>query len=106
MRQSPQERRLAEAVAALAATIAEIISERLRETRPPEPQRVVAQGPDPFITVTEVMERVGVSRRTLYTWMQQGYVPYIRIGRSVGFDWKLVSERLKARFGQGPGLSL
>ena len=48
--------------------------------------------------MTELMERVGVSRRTLYTWMRKGYVPYIRVGRSVRFDWKLVSERLGARF--------
>jgi excisionase family DNA binding protein len=106
MRQSPQERRLAEGVAALAATITEIINERLQEMRPPVTERVVEQGPDPFITTTELMERVGVSRRTLYDWMRKGYVPYIRIGRSVRFDWKLVSERLKARFGKGPGLSL
>ena len=47
-----------------------------------------------------------VSRRTIYTWMQKGYVPYIRVGRSLRFDWKLVSERLSARFGRGPGLLL
>lgn len=38
--------------------------------------------------------------------MQKGYVPYIRVGRSLRFDWKLVSERLSARFGRGPGLLL
>ena len=30
----------------------------------------------------------------------------IRVGRSLRFDWKLVNERLSARFGQGLGLSL
>ena len=109
MRQNPQDRRLAEAVAGLAATITEIINERLREhsaaattTAPAVAERTA----EPFITMGELLERVRVSRRTMYAWMQKGYVPYIRVGRSLRFDWKLVNERLSARFGQGPGLSL
>ena len=108
MRQSPQDKRLAEAVAALAATITEVINERVREelaaataTTP----GVVERTAEPFITMAELLERVRVSRRTMYSWMQKGYVPYIRVGRSVRFDWKLVNERLSARFGRGPGLS-
>jgi excisionase family DNA binding protein len=109
MRQNPQERRLAEAVAALAATITEVINERLRElsaAATETPPAVVERAAEPFITMAELLERVRVSRRTMYVWMQKGYVPYIRVGRSLRFDWKLVNERLSARFGRGPGLSL
>src|ERR1039458_2497154 len=109
MRQNPQERRLAEAVVGLAAAITEIINERLREqsaaattTAPAVAERTA----EPFITMGELLERVRVSRRTMYAWMQKGYMPYIRVGRSLRFDWKLVNERLSARFGQRPGLSL
>ncbi len=100
---------MAEAVAALAATITEIINERLRElsaAATETPPAVVERAAEPFITMAELVERVRVSRRTMYAWMQKGYVPYIRVGRSLRFDWKLVNERLSARFGQGPGLSL
>jgi excisionase family DNA binding protein len=90
---------LAEAVAALAATITEIINGR-------RPETVVERAAEPFVTMAQLMERLRVSRRTIYTWMQKGYVPYIRVGRSLRFDWKLVSERLSARFGRGPGLLL
>jgi excisionase family DNA binding protein len=96
---------LAEAVAALAATITEIINERLREqSAVATPPAVVERAAEPFITMAELLERVRVSRRTMYSWMHKGYVPYIRVGRSVRFDWKLVNERLSARFGQGPGV--
>jgi len=100
---------LAEAVAALAATITEIVNERVREQSAAATAAVPAQvepAAEPFITMAELLERVRVSRRTMYDWMQKGYVPYIRVGRSVRFDWKLVNERLSARFGRGPGLSL
>ena len=99
---------MAEAVAALAATITELINDRLREqsaaTTAAAPA-VVERRAEPFITMGELLDRVRVSRRTMYEWMQKGYVPYIRVGRSVRFDWKLVNERLSARFGRGPGLS-
>ena len=100
---------MAEAVAALAATITEIINERLQEqsaAAAATPPAVGEPTAEPFITMAELSERVRVSRRTMYAWMQKGYVPYIRVGRSLRFDWKLVNERLSARFGQGPGLSL
>jgi excisionase family DNA binding protein len=98
---------LAEAVAGLAATITEIINERLREqASAPKPQAVVERTAEPFVTMAELLRRLRVSRRTIYTWMEKGYVPYIRVGRSLRFDWKLVNERFSARFGRGPGLSL
>jgi excisionase family DNA binding protein len=98
---------LAEAVAALAATITEIIDERLREEfRAQKTEQIVQPGADPFITKLEVADRMRVSLGTVSAWMRKGYVPYIRLGRSVRFDWKLVNERLSARFGRGPGLSL
>jgi excisionase family DNA binding protein len=107
MRQGPQDRRLSEAVAALAATITETINERLREQACAQrPETVIERAAEPFVTVAELMERLSVSRRTIYTWMEKGYLPYIRVGRSLRFDWKLVNERLSARFGRGLGLSL
>ena len=107
MRQSPQDRRLAEAVAALATTITEIINERLRaQANAQRPETVVERAAEPFVTMAQLMERLKVSPRTIYTWMQKGYVPYIRVGRSLRFDWKLVNERLSARFERGTGLSL
>ena len=41
--------------------------------RPAAPA-VVERAAEPFITMAELLERV--VRRTMYAWMQKGYVPY------------------------------
>ncbi|SVD54422.1 uncharacterized protein METZ01_LOCUS407276, partial [marine metagenome] len=39
-----------------------------------------------LIKKEQLARRVGVTTRTLESWMRLGYVPFIKIGRSVRFD--------------------
>lgn len=38
-----------------------------------------------FLRVDEVMTILGVSRRTVYYWVQQGRIPHVHIGRTLRF---------------------
>ena len=53
-----------------------------------------------LLTKTELAKRVGVTTRTIESWMRLGYVPFIKIGRSVRFDPEDVMRALKRRHGR------
>ena len=50
---------------------------------------------EPFITKPEVARRLSKKVRTIDSWMQQGLLPYYKIGRSVSFKWSEVEAHLK-----------
>ncbi len=50
---------------------------------------------EPFISKPEVARRLGKRVRTVDNWMQQGLLPYYKIGRSVSFKWSEVERHLK-----------
>ena len=64
---------------------------------PKQQQEQVASGAgfEPFIRKSEVARRLNKRLRTIDSWMQQGLLPYYKIGRSVSFKWSEVEEHLK-----------
>lgn len=40
-----------------------------------------------YLTKREIAKRLHRTPRTIETWMRRGYLPYIKIGRSVLFRW-------------------
>jgi hypothetical protein len=53
------------------------------------------ENPERLLTKTQVAQRVQKSTRCVELWMRAGYLPYIKIGRSVLFDWPEVLASLK-----------
>ncbi len=47
-----------------------------------------------FISKPEVARRLNKKVRTIDSWMQQGLLPYYKIGRSVSFKWSEVEKHL------------
>lgn len=43
----------------------------------------------------EVARRLNKKVRTVDNWMQQGLLPYYKIGRSVSFKWSEVEQQLR-----------
>ena len=52
-----------------------------------------------LITKKELSDCIGVTCRTVESWMRMGYIPYIKIGRSVRFDSEAVYKSIRQRFG-------
>jgi len=49
-----------------------------------------------LLTKPEVAERLQVTLRTVDSWMAEGVIPFIRIGRkAIRFDWNEVMEAIK-----------
>lgn len=56
-----------------------------------------------YYTIQEAMEIVKVSQRTLYTWIETGQLPIIKIGKVTRIDEKDLEEFMqshKIRYGQ------
>lgn len=49
---------------------------------------------DCLITKPEVATRIRRSKRTVDLWMRQGKLPYLKVGKSVLFNWRDVLESL------------
>jgi predicted site-specific integrase-resolvase len=49
-----------------------------------------------FIDEKELLRRVPVSRRTLFSWRETGRIPFVRVGsgRRVVFHWASVEQAL------------
>ena len=99
-------KRLAEAVANLAATITEIIDSKVRQLADsakagePVPGGIDKLSPaEGWASVQVVVGHLGISRRTLNTWMAKGFIPYVRIGRRILFKLSSVDEAMKRRLG-------
>jgi len=51
--------------------------------------------PEPFINTPEVAMRTDKSIRTVMNWMNEGILPYYKVGRSVLFKWSEVESHLR-----------
>ena len=97
-------KRLAEAVANLATTITKIIELKLRETLDAAKAAGPVHGEINMLTPAEgwvgmeaVVAHLKISRRTMYSWMQRGLIPHVRIRRKAKFKLSLVYEAMNRR---------
>jgi hypothetical protein len=62
-----------------------------------------AEAPDAvIISEAELLRRVPVSRRTWYSWSNDGKVPTIKVGRRSLYHWPSVVAALLRMQGGGP----
>jgi predicted site-specific integrase-resolvase len=59
-------------------------------------QQTVPPAQSGFLSESQILPRLGVSRRTLANWRCKGVIPYIRPtgGRRILFDWDSVKAAL------------
>ena len=50
-----------------------------------------------FLGVKELATYLGVKVNTIYSWVFQKKIPYVKIGRCVKFDIKKIEEWIKER---------
>ncbi len=62
------------------------------------PGDVVAPLREGYITKQEVARRLKKTVRTVENWQRRGYIPFIKAGRSVLFDWPDVEAHLQKNF--------
>ena len=48
----------------------------------------------PFLTVAELQQRIPVSRRTIFAWRKQGWLPSVQAGTKILFHWPSVENAL------------
>jgi len=48
-----------------------------------------------YLGMVECSEYIGVSKGTLYVWVCHKRIPYIKVGRLVKFDLKVIEAWLK-----------
>lgn len=51
-----------------------------------------------YITKKEIAQRLRKTPRTVEAWMRRGYLPFLKIGRSVTFHWPTVQAHLVDKF--------
>ncbi len=49
-----------------------------------------------YLGIKDCSEYLGVTKGTLYVWVCYRKIPYIKVGRLVKFDIRLIEEWLKA----------
>jgi excisionase family DNA binding protein len=54
-----------------------------------------AIGRDGYLTKAEVAERFNRTARSIEQWMRKGYLPFLKIGGAVLFDWASVEQHLR-----------
>jgi predicted DNA-binding transcriptional regulator AlpA len=62
------------------------------ETQTDSPQETAG-----FLTVNQLLERLPISRRTLYLHRKKGLIPSIQLGDRLLFDWASVRAALLRR---------
>lgn len=105
MNNPSENKRLADAVANIAATMVEIINEKLKAATTMQPGSVpwvatrTATVPEGWVRKKELAQHLKVSLRTVDNLMGKGIVPYIRLGsRKVLFKLNEVDESLNRRY--------
>lgn len=87
-------KRLADAINALALTMTEIMTERLRAATDLQEHKIANKMIDPMLNKREIAARLRFSVRGVDNWMKRGLIPYLKIGRSVRFRWSEVERHL------------
>lgn len=62
--------------------------------------RLFEQSP-PTLGPTEVAERLGVSNKSVYTWLREGLIP----GYKVGSTWFIIRDELKETMRHGANIT-
>ena len=57
-----------------------------------------ATAPEGYITKEEVAKRLKKTVRTVENWQAKGLLPYVKIGRSVLFNWSDVESHVQTNF--------
>ena len=94
-------KRLADAINALALTMTEIMTERLRAATDLQEHKIANKMIDPMLNKRELAARMRFSVRAVDNWMKRGLIPYLKIGRSVRFRWSEVERHLGALESRG-----
>lgn len=45
-----------------------------------------------LVDIKELSKFIGISKSTLYTWVSQKRIPYVKCGHSVRFDLKVIED--------------
>jgi excisionase family DNA binding protein len=91
MNTSPETEHLQNALAGLATVMTKIISERIEQAVSEKlPVKLPANVDDKatdnrVVTKKQLAELLKVKPRTVDNWMKRGFLPYLKIGRSVRF---------------------
>ncbi|MFC1621602.1 helix-turn-helix domain-containing protein [Candidatus Omnitrophota bacterium] len=48
-----------------------------------------------LLNITELSEMIGVKPNTIYHWVSQRKIPYVKIGRSTKFDIEAINKLIK-----------
>jgi hypothetical protein len=48
----------------------------------------------PFLTVAELQKKIPVSRRTIFSWRKQGWLPSVQVGSKILFHFPSVEAAL------------
>lgn len=91
-------KRLADAINALAVTMTQIMAERLRVVGEELEQRIAHHTLEPMLTKEQAAKHFQVALRTIDTWMEQGYLPYYKVGRAVRIRWTDVQKYWDEKF--------
>ena len=89
---------LIEAFGKLVVVIGDEYTRRQAAPAASEPESVSPNPDEPLLSKKHLAQRLGVSARTVDTWMATGRVPYLKIGRSVRFSLGDVARHLKEKY--------
>jgi hypothetical protein len=80
MNNNSDTKRLADAVTALAATLTEIMAEKLRAIAEIQEQKIAHKTIEPLMSRQQLAEHFGVSQRTIETWIGEGLLAVLQAG--------------------------
>lgn len=80
-----ENKRLANAVAGIAATITEIIDARMQQLGMAVENKVAMRTIEPLLNRKQVAEYFQVTIRTIENWSRAGYLPYYKVGSEVRY---------------------
>lgn len=69
-------------------------------TRPDE-KRSRNQSSPPLLTVPEMADQLGVSVHTVYSWVAQRRLPFLKVGRLLRFDARAIESWLREQCERG-----
>ncbi len=53
--------------------------------------------PNQLLDVHQISERLGIKLNTVYSWVNQRKIPYVKVGRLVRFDWQDIEKWIEDR---------